>query len=477
VERLARSFVFLVMVAPAACGRIGYELLGASRDGALIDGAIDASAIDASAIDGARIDAARDGAMVDGTVPAGDLCQRAWSPISQLSTGNAALTLSLGMRDGEAIAAFAQPAGGALGAFVGEHRGVWDSVRRVDALDANVEAPVIAIAQSGDAVAFWVQEETASTRFAWAARRSASGVWSAPERLVAGASNYAYGVTASIDDDGNALIAWGSGFEKSVDTHIYVSRARPGESWSAPLRLDAMALEAFFPLSVADEIGGALVVWIQVSRFYWSRFSAGAWSAPVAIADVRPSDVALTGFADGSAVLAWSEMVSPDGQEIRVAEFSPATGWTAPVAIDDDPTGLKQVALAAREPGEVWLAWTQFFVDARPSTLFVTARSGGVWSDVSALIGPTSDGLSRAAIAAGSPGVMIAWQQRLTSSDVWTACFDDEDGWRAPMLMELASEDALPPELAIDELGQATLSWLQFNPGGVMSVYARTTEP
>jgi hypothetical protein len=231
----------------------------------------------------------------------------------------------------------AGPAGAALAAWatgppvpgllVAERRpdGTWSApmaVSRVtDPVTGFVSDPQVAMNGRGDAIAVWRQGGELM-----AARRPASGAWSAPEELPGTADVDSGPPQVAIDDAGTVLVVVRSFDEETFNHRVAAIPGRPDGGWGAPVvlspagpRTGPPAPSAGMPSLALDRRGRAVVVWAQqvngalhvLARRRaspdggWGRIEAVSGPAPGA----RDPQVALD--PSGAAVAVWLERTAP----------------------------------------------------------------------------------------------------------------------------------------------------------------------
>jgi hypothetical protein len=243
--------------------------------------------------------------------------------------------------------------------------GTWGSWALVDNGGSAVsERAQVALSSNGTALAIWRESNPGDGNYSMkAARYTPTGGWAAPESLETLFTNVTNATPAvAIDAQGNGIAMWQQGNNNTVHYNIY----RAGSGWQ-----------------------GAVEVVGQTN---------GLGSASIQLA-MTP---------DGRAVAAWTGGGS--FSTLSSMQYNPATGWTAPVIVDEYNINRR---LQMDDSGQAVMVYSPRFV--APSTNF--------------------DLVSR----------------RLTLGGQWSA----------PTLIETGAGDLRDPFFAMNQAGQGVVIWTQ----------------
>lgn len=98
----------------------------------------------------------------------------------------------------------------------------WSEPARLDSAQlAEVEEMRVAVDAAGNAIVVW-NEEVGAVYETWSSRYSASGGWSAAERI--GSADQVYGLDLAIDVTGNAIAVWQTAAATANTTNIMANR-------------------------------------------------------------------------------------------------------------------------------------------------------------------------------------------------------------------------------------------------------------
>ena len=165
--------------------------------------------------------------------------------------------------------------------------GAWSAPVQVDnpAVTGDVNRPEFAMDGAGNTTIVWDQDN--GTRNVVYASRYSDGAWSAPAQLGdPAATKNASSPAIAVDSTGNMMAVW----QQSNGTRylIHASTYKNG-AWSAPAQVDSPTAtgSAYDPKIAMDGVGNAIAAWYQHNGtrhvVYTSRYSNGAWSAPVRV--------------------------------------------------------------------------------------------------------------------------------------------------------------------------------------------------
>lgn len=262
-----------------------------------------------------------------------------------------------------------------------------------------------------------------------------------------------------------------------LDRDVYVSAvftAAPHAGWGAEQAISAGGADE--PRVSIDSRGRALAVWSQVvagsadRRLMASTGTAGGWSAPLRV-DTGGADAAFARLAmepsSGRAVLMWRQL---DGTaDLWARPYDPATGWGAPVRVDNQPGSVGQVEVGMDAQGNAVAAWEQIGPGTRISLYGArfSAAAGG-WSvpvllETNETVGSV-DGSPALAVAPSGDAVVVWKRSDGVSGHLWTNRFTATSGWgtAVEVVADAGSSQFIGGHaLALDARGQGLLVWGQ----------------
>lgn len=216
---------------------------------------------------------------------------------------------------GRAVAVWTVRAGGGrLWGSRSTAAGGWSTPVRLD--DAAVaqgvidsESGEVAVDAAGNAVV--VMEATDESSSVWGIVGTAAGAWQPATRLES-VDRYANAPHVASAANGDAIAVWQSWpANTSAIPDIRARRIAPGDGWGAVESLEASSAGAEWPHLAMTPAGTATVVWrsggIQATR----SVGGGAWSAPERIDDMRSGVAIVAAGGADSAVAVWTHDPMP----------------------------------------------------------------------------------------------------------------------------------------------------------------------
>ena len=236
--------------------------------------------------------------------------------------------------------------------FDGAHYNIWGNSRRAHqgwgrahlmqtSDGAHSYNPRVAVNAQGQAVAVWVQMDSAKGTYGiWSSSLEPGADWDTAVQVIRGNSALTYAPGIAINDRGHAVAAWQQSDGRRVN--VRASRYTPGVGWGQASRLEHGDGDLGAPEVAMDADGNALVVW---PRFHlnrselWASVHAfaggGAWDKATRIDAVpgyvyAPRVMAVAGVPGQFAVL-WDQeegfVTGPAA--VWASQYQSGRGWRA----------------------------------------------------------------------------------------------------------------------------------------------------
>jgi hypothetical protein len=389
--------------------------------------------------------------------------------------------------------------------FKSERRnGVWthpaDSVDNISPDGQSADIPQVAMDNNGDAIIVWLQSDGAYNQVFKSECRG--GVWTHPTDLsghISPDGATAWGPQVAMGDDGSAIIVWAQG--NGSNDQVFRSEYRGGV-WTHPQGLsDNISPDGRVnnsPQVAIDDNGNALIVWAQIDGgnlpVFKSEYRAGIWADPADLSDHINPDANIS-FSwgqpqvamdeDGNALIVWSQYAGAPGSRVFTSEYRAST-WTHPVDLSDNLGGSAsvigpQVAMNINEKALIGC-----FNNNNPYiTVYKSEYSSGSWTvpAVSSPGGQWDNSNSPPQVAMDESGdALIVWAQfgydglSTTTTQVFRS--ERRDGvWASPSdwtdYISLDGRAAIAPQAAMSNSGYSLVVWsASTNAGGIfMSEY------
>lgn len=349
-------------------------------------------------------------------------------------------------------------------------------------LAEGADAPALAVATDGAALAAWVQAGGFYPAV-WLAHGERAWGWGEPGSV----DVYEWGAAAApgvaAAPDGAALLYWledddgtANGGTGSGVASLWAANHDPAAGWSAPVEVDGSAPLSDGVFAAAGGLlddGRGLLVWVQDSAAAGRRRlrgalydpQAGTWSPPQWLDDggaVRDGAQApALAVAGDAAVLLWVE--AGGGSTRLLARRWDGTDWGPARSLYDGTAGAEPwrpaAALAA---GRAWAAWFEASADAAPGGRLWIRGGEADWGPAQAVAGGLAGADLRLAAAAGAARAVVAdavaadrWVLRAFAGSAGGGAWAEDDGLPA----EPAAGARWAPRLVLDPAGHAMLCW------------------
>ncbi len=290
------------------------------------------------------------------------------------------------------------------------------------------------------------------------------------------------GPEVAVDDDGNAIVAWGS-----IDVtpqSVYVSRFDAANStWSAGTTISGNSQDAVNPRVSVAPGGDGLVVWMEAGDIMARRYDGvlDQWQPFTTVDDPNQFGAAeepRVGIDDtGAAVVVWRQ---PFGSYKSVWANRAEPGGTFMQAqaqvIGSGNVHLALPELAVDPAGNAFVVWRTYDYNGMANFDIWAARydeGSGMWSNPQVI--DAFDGTADFPRVAVDPSgnAIVVWQQIENGvRSILANRYDAGSGdWGLTEGLETASEAASLPRVAMDAAGNAVAVWMQSD-GTSESVYA-----
>lgn len=342
--------------------------------------------------------------------------------------------------------------------------GVWSTPVEFAVTGSTIYQPNVVSDASGTVLVGWTQGDVT-----WAARRSAAGVWAAPENL--GSTSYARTPAVALDGAGNGVFV----VERFVTSTVrIVARRSVGAVWGAESFISDPNYSSFVPRAAIAPTGRAVVVYARNrgsgispidELFSVTGELATGWGAPVqrSVAMVDRDDLVLDLNANGDALAAWLQQPTYNTPYTPMVSQSTGTTWTAAAALTATTTSGRELQARSFANGEALAAYV-----TTVGALTVARRSAaGVWGTPAALPGLLAAKAFNVRLAAEPGGraalVWSATDGNGTARYFWFSTMPAGGAWSTPQLLEVGSGENDGAALALDAQGKMFAVWTRSN--------------
>jgi hypothetical protein len=338
--------------------------------------------------------------------------------------------------------------------------GSWSAPARLST-QTGVSTPAVARNPAGAGFYAWARAGAASSDLRVATVAS-DGTVSAPADAVTGQSDV-QALRIAIAPNGDKVAVWNSDVGGAILVNASVYRAASG-SWSAPVQLSAGAVLDALALVVAPN-GTFVAAWGVPSGAPRAAVlpAGGAWQASVPLDPAAASGTpGLAVGADSTIVAAWGE-----GAAVRWAERTPSNGiWQTPgdIATTAAPRIIDDVRVG--QSGDRWVArWREQDPAAvDDGVVRVASRpAAGTWSAATAVSSAAvRDGVGGAVVGLGDGRAVAIW---VTENAVRSSAMAAGGTWTGATSISPSTGDIIDVTLSTDGTGNAVAGWDQADAG------------
>ena len=336
------------------------------------------------------------------------------------------------------------------------------------------QRPRVAVDPAGDAIAVWTND-TGTNVVVEASTRPAGGAWQ-PAVVLSAAGQDASLPAVAVGRTGNALVVWTR--SNGANTIVQAAAKPLGGPWQAPVDVSAPGQDATEPQVALDAQDDAVAVWSRksgsdtIAQAASRPASSGVWQTPanLSAAGATAAGPQVAMDAQGVATAVWSRY---DGSvEVVQSSSRSASGgaWPTPVNLTVVGATGRFPQLAVNAQGDAVAAWTGVTDTSFVTQASTRAGAGGAWAAPVNLSAGLDAQSPRVAIDAAGDAVAV-WKGNSNADRVQAAVRPGSaQGWQAPADLSADGYRAGPPDVAIDDAGNATAVWARTTDGGAGAV-------
>lgn len=352
-----------------------------------------------------------------------------------------------------------------------KNSGSWTKPVTISTPGADAFFPQISVDSKGNAIAIWAQKNSNNILVIQAANKPRNGIWGQPSNVsINDNRGDATLPQIAFNKKGKAHAVWQ---KKCKGRWIIQYATKPEASsmlgnWSKPKGLSSRMTSGtgtIQPQLSVDPAGDIYVVWNNASRETIEAICQVAnknWGAIRVISNpnVAASSPQLASDNNGNAVALWNAF---DGSNwiIQSATHLFKGSWCAPTTVSLPGEDSSFPALAVDNMGNATAAWQTMQGDFSViQTAFLPF--GGSWSSPTNLTTPDQDA-TEARVATGTNNTeIIVWKRSDGTNFVIQAATGVLGGnWSSPTTLSHAGQDAVTPQVAADNFGAVTVTWMR----------------
>lgn len=291
--------------------------------------------------------------------------------------------------------------------------------------------------------------------------------WSVPVNLCVEGPNTANPEVA-VDSSGNAYAVWED--SNGATIRIQIASLVHGGIWSEPLDLSDANEHAYSPAVAVDTFGNVTVVWEAYNGTGMTVKSSnrpygGTWSYPVILSvegqNASYSEIGID--ASGNVTAVWQRL---DGANTVIqTSWCPIGGsWSEPVNLSIPGHNAFLPAISVNNHGDIVVIWTRFN-GANHVIQTATCPVGGRWSDPVTLSDAGQDAI-QPQVDIDQDGNAVAIWVRFNGENfvIQSASYTAAGGfWSSPIEASILGQDAYFPQICIDSLANVHAVWMRSN--------------
>ena len=352
--------------------------------------------------------------------------------------------------------------------------GDWGSDELIEADNAgNALDPQIAVDGSGNAIAVWRQSDDGVDYNIWASRFDGASPGT-PTLIETEDLGDAVDPQIAVNSSGKAIAVWHQ--NDGTQNNVWANGFN-GTSWGIAEKIGDNTANARYAQIAIDSSGNAFAVWEQTDGTQyniWSNrfnsaswFNGSTWGTAVKIetengGNAYKPQIALDG--SGNAIAVWRQN---DGTRYNISanRFNGTSWGTAELILTENLGSATRPQIAFDGSGNAIAVWSKY--DGIRTNIYANRFNGASWGVAVEI--ETDDAWAQVPqIAVDSSGNAIAvWKQSDGSVDsIWANRFNESSlSWGiTPENIEIGTNYARSPQIAVDSSGNAIAVWRQSDP-------------
>lgn len=346
----------------------------------------------------------------------------------------------------------------------------WSDNFRLAAGIGAAQNPNIAVDDSGNGLAVWMQDN--GTRHEVRSRRysATSQTWGDEVILDAGSGSATWDpwpiqtkvktpLYVSMAGNGNAVVAWTEQATTTETSQVWVNVfSDKTKSWKGAKRLSSVTTaNARYPVATINKNEQVVVTWIQ-SGLYMSTQTDGTWSEPVVLAaSASTADSVVDDVGE-----IWAVWNSPNVWATRCAIGSTCS---PPTQLDNLVSVAEDAQIALDGTGGATVVWSQAVGNVRGLYANMFNSTDSVWGKPQ-LIENMTDNAVQPSIVSGSNGLMyVVWSQSIYGAglnldffgEIYFASYSPNIGWSSPL--SIYNIGGAAPRVGVDASENVYLLW------------------
>lgn len=317
----------------------------------------------------------------------------------------------------------------------------------------SVNAPQIAANASGAAAMIWVQT-TSMQPTLQVATRPVGGPWQGPVQL-ASSNIFLNDPQITISDAGAITAVWTEG-AGTGDQVRAITRPAGTTTWESAVTLSFPGRIAAQPQVVVDSTGATTAIWhALVNGDYMietaARPAGGSWTPSVSLSPTGQNHQYPQLAVDGAGALTAIWTRTDAGASAALVSRRPAGGsWIAPFPISGGTSAVSGAQIAVNRAGFATATWLQS--DSTHNLVRVSVQPAGGSFSSPVAVSPSSDDALTPQVAVNDDGnATVVWsQEQGFDTQIMAASFAPPTGWSMTEPLSELSDRAITPQVTSD---------------------------
>jgi hypothetical protein len=293
--------------------------------------------------------------------------------------------------------------------------------------------------------------------------------WGMAELLETDSVIDAFEPQIAIDVNGNAIAVWSQVVGTTVN--VMAKRYVAGTGWGPITPIASNVGNAFQPQAAIDANGDAMVVWYQwdgAHESIWAnRNVGGAWGIAVLIETDNLFNAYNPHVAvdpSGNAIAVWEQWAGNNEHNIMANRYTPGSGWGTATAIEALTGHTIGAQVAVDAGGNAIVVWSHADANYIYHLMANLYTLGSGWGTAATIENNLGDAVAPQIAFDNNGNAMAVWTQPSDYlSSVWANRYISGSGWGTPTLIENnSSNSTYNPQVALDANGNAIVVWDQF---------------
>jgi len=364
----------------------------------------------------------------------------------------------------------------ALPASAAVTEGIWDGGMAVQNNLRHGGDPFVAQSANGNKMAVWTESDDSDRYFISCSIYTPATGWSWPSVLDAvPGGEYLSNAQVGMSDNGSAIVTW---LKLDTENHLLSRTYNPGIGWSEIF--DHGKSNSFgwrtYRLAVNGN-GEALLAHLVVNSTddgveMWTYHAGSGWESKVlqSVPLIEGLNSIFVTLSDsGRAAACWLHSNTSDN--VMVSTRTAAGVWGAPKVIDDDAGFTFWIRVGVDDStGEFMTTYLKSFTPYTSTYYSVTVE--GVWSTPKPVAGVNNTDSWASNMVMNRDGkALVVTTDYLNPVYVVNATMYDNGVWTPMTSLATNLTGLYYPEIAIDELGRAVVTWAPTDGHRMASIY------